>query len=297
MQYYQQTLRHTVHTQGIGLHTGRSVDLALHPAPAGTGVRFLRADMRGTPPILARADSILDTRLATTIAAGAAFVSTIEHLMATLYAFGVDNVIVEVCGPEVPVFDGSAARFVTLIEEAGIRVLTAPRTYLRPVTTIAIHEGEKWVRLDPGQDGLRVDCTIDFDHPTIGRQHCAIEVTPGMFRSSIASARTFGFLRDLEALQASGLGLGGGLDNAVVLDDTRVINPEGLRFADEFARHKALDLIGDLALTGLPILGNVTSYKSGHALNARLTQHLVAHPECWEKMVPAVQERVAVAAF
>jgi UDP-3-O-[3-hydroxymyristoyl] N-acetylglucosamine deacetylase len=292
MQLYQQTIRRTVHAQGIGLHTGTPVDLALHPAPAGSGIRFLRADLVGSDPIVARASSILDTRMATTISCGAAFVSTTEHLLAALYAFGVDNVIVEVSGPEVPVFDGSASRFVEMIRDAGLRLLTAPRTYLLPLQTIEIKEGDKWIRLEPDSEGLFVDCSIEFAHPAIGAQTFQFAVDAENFSFAVASARTFGFLREVEAMQAAGLGLGGGLDNAVILDDTRVVNAEGLRFSNEFVRHKTLDLIGDLALAGFQILGRVTSYKSGHALNARLTQHLLEHPECWQRFTPAVPEPV-----
>lgn len=292
MQLYQQTLRRTVHAQGIGLHTGHPVDIALHPAPAGSGIRFLRADLPESEPIVARATSILDTRMATTIANGPAFVSTTEHLLAALYAVGIDNVLVEVSGPEVPVFDGSAARFLDLVRESGVAVLTAPRTYLLPTQTIEVREGDKWLRLEPAVEGLFVDCTIDFAHPAIGRQNIAIDVNAENFAFGIASARTFGFLREVEALQAAGLGLGGGLDNAVILDETRVLNAEGLRFNDEFVRHKALDLLGDLALAGLQVLGRVTSYKSGHALNAQLTQRLLAETQLWQPFTPAVPEPV-----
>lgn len=292
MQLFQQTLRRTVHAQGIGLHTGKPVDLALHPAPAGSGIRFLRADLPESEPIVARASSIFDTRMATTISNGSAFVSTTEHLLAALYAVGVDNVLVEVSGPEVPVFDGSAARFLEMIREAGVAVLTAPRTYLVPTQTIEVHEGDKWLRLEPTLDGLFIDCTIDFSHPAIGRQQLALEMNAENFAFGVASARTFGFLREVEALQAAGLGLGGGLDNAVILDDARVLNADGLRFKDEFVRHKALDLLGDLSLAGLQVLGRVTSYKSGHALNAQLTQRLVAETHLWQPFTPAVPEPV-----
>lgn len=292
MQLYQQTLRRTVHAQGIGLHTGHPVDLALHPAPAGSGIRFLRADLPESQPIAARASSILDTRMATTIANGAAFVSTTEHLLAALYAVGVDNALVEVSGPEVPVFDGSAARFLDLIREAGVAVLTAPRTYLLPTQTVEVREGDKWLRLEPSAEGLFIDCTIDFSHPAIGRQNLALDVNAENFAFGIAAARTFGFLREVEALQAAGLGLGGGLDNAVILDESRVLNADGLRFKDEFVRHKALDLLGDLSLAGLQVLGRVTSYKSGHALNAQLTQRLLAETHLWQPFTPAVPEPV-----
>jgi UDP-3-O-[3-hydroxymyristoyl] N-acetylglucosamine deacetylase len=292
MQLYQQTLRQIVYAQGIGLHTGKAVDLALHPAPAGSGIRFVRTDLVDSEPIVARATSILDTRMATTISNGEAFVSTTEHLLAALYAFGIDNALVEVSGPEVPVFDGSASRFVDLIREAGIRTLTAPRTYLLPTEVVEIHEGDKWIRLEPDVNGLSVDCTIDFSHPSIGHQQFKTPVDTEAFAFSVAGARTFGFLREVEALQAAGLGLGGGLENAVILDDSRILNSEGLRFQNEFVRHKALDLIGDMSLAGFQILGRVTSFKSGHALNALLTQHLLSHPEVWQRFTPAVPEQV-----
>jgi UDP-3-O-[3-hydroxymyristoyl] N-acetylglucosamine deacetylase len=290
MQLYQQTICHTVYAQGVGLHTGHQIDLAIHPAKAGSGIRFLRADLPGSEPILAEATAILDTRLATTIANATGFVSTTEHLLAACYALGIDNALVEVSGPEVPVFDGSAVRFVEMLQDAGIRTLTAPRSYLIPVAPIELKEQDRWIRIEPAFDGLHVDCQIAFDHPAIGAQQFACKVDGPTFRSRIAAARTFGFLHEIEMLRASGLGLGGSLDNAVVINGEGVINEEGLRFPDEFVRHKTLDLLGDLALVGLPILGRVTSYKSGHALNAQLTQHLLANPESWERFVPAVPE-------
>lgn len=290
MQLYQQTIRRAVYSQGIGLHTGKQVDLALIPAPAGTGIRFLRADLPDSSPIVARSSSIMDTRLATTISNGSAFVSTTEHLMAALLAYGIDNLLIEVSGPEVPVFDGSAKRFVEMIKDGGIRVLTAPRTYLVPTQTVEINDGDKWIRLEPTGDTLRVDCHIDFTHPAIGAQHFGCDVTGEIFAREVAPARTFGFVRELEVLQSAGLGLGGGLENAVVLDDERVINEDGLRYRDEFVRHKALDIIGDLALVGLPLMGHVTAHKSGHALNARLTQMLYDRPELWERFVPVAPE-------
>jgi UDP-3-O-[3-hydroxymyristoyl] N-acetylglucosamine deacetylase len=292
MQLYQQTIRRTVHAQGIGLHTGSPVDITLHPAAAGAGVRFRRTDLPESAPIVARATSIMDTRMATTICNGPAFVSTTEHLLAAIYAYGIDNVLVEVSGPEVPVFDGSSSRFVDLLREAGVRPLTAPRTYLLPLQTIELHEGDKWIRLEPETEGLFIDCRIEFTHPAIGYQSLKLEVTAENFAFSLAGARTFGFLREVEALQAMGLGLGGGLENAVILDDTRVVNAEGLRFPDEFARHKALDLVGDLSLVGLQLLGRVTAFKSGHALNAQLTQHLLQNPHLWQAVTPAVPERI-----
>lgn len=292
MQLFQQTLRRTVSAQGIGLHTGSPVDLALHPAAAGSGVRFVRSDLPASEPIVARATSILDTRMATTICNGPAFVSTTEHLLAALYAYGIDNVVVEVSGPEVPVFDGSSARFVELIREAGVRQLTAPRTYLVPLQTIELRDGDKWIRLEPETDGLFIDCRIDFSHAAIGYQSLQLELTPESFAFALSGARTFGFLREVEALQAAGLGLGGGLENAVILDDSHVVNAEGLRYEDEFVRHKALDLVGDLSLAGLQMLGRVTAYKSGHALNAQLTQYLLQNPQVWQAVTPAVPEPI-----
>ncbi len=296
MQMYQTTLARSVYAEGVGLHTGRPAELVLHPAPAGSGVRFLRADLAHAEPIPALSTSIMDTRLATTIAKGAAFVSTTEHLLSALYALGIDNVLVEVNGPEVPIFDGSAARFVDLVREAGVRELTAPRSYLVPTAPVEIAEGDKWIRLEPLTDGLEIDCSIDFAHVAIGAQRFQAMVDADSFVFGISRARTFGFLRELEALQSSGLGLGGSLENAVVLDDDKVVNPEGLRFTDEFVRHKALDLLGDLALIGLPLLGRVTSHKSGHALNGRLTRYLVDNPGSWERFVPAVPDRLVYAA-
>ncbi len=292
MELRQQTIQHTVHAEGIGLHTGQTVHLALHPAQAGSGVRFLRADLPGSEPIVARASSILDTRMATTIANGSAFVSTTEHLLSALYTMGIDKVLCVVTGPELPVFDGSAAAFVELIREAGIRTLTAPRTYLVPTETIELREGDKWIRIEPASEGLSIELTIDFDHPAIGKQTFATDVTPENFQFGMASARTFGFLKEVEALQSAGLGMGGSLDNAIILDEAKVVNAEGLRFQDEFVRHKALDLLGDLALVGFQVIGRVTGHKTGHALNACLTQHLLNNPQLWTVLTPAIPEPV-----
>lgn len=270
---------------GIGVHSGAHVRLALTPAAPDTGIVFVRADIRDVDnAILAHADSVGTTRNATTLQNKAGVeIATVEHLMSACAGLGVDNLIVEVDGPEVPILDGSSAPFVQVLMNAGLRAQTAPRRIMRIVEPLEVRMGSKRAALMPALDfdGLDLDVTIRFADPAIGVQRKCVQLTPERFLNEIADARTFGFLADVEHLRAAGLGRGASMDNAVVVDSGRVVNPEGLRFDDEFVRHKLLDAVGDLSLAGAPICGRFVADQPGHALNARLVRALLDTPEAW----------------
>lgn len=277
----QQTLAERVSCTGTGLHGGAPVRLVLSPARAGTGIVFERCDRAHPVEIAARPGSVHSTRLATTLGSGDATLGTVEHLLAALYGLGVDNVRVSVDGPELPVMDGSAASFVYLIRSAGIAVQHEPRASLRVLEPIEVDEGGRRIRIEPAR-GLRISYAVDFSHPAIKRQELHVErLDPQLFEREIAPARTFGFLQDVRALWHAGLAKGGSLRNTVLLDDTRVVNPEGLRWPDEFVRHKVLDLLGDLALLGVSIDGHVRVECGGHALHHRLVTALLERPRAW----------------
>jgi UDP-3-O-[3-hydroxymyristoyl] N-acetylglucosamine deacetylase len=283
-------VEHTVETRarctGIGLHTGRPVDLTLRSAAAGTGIMFERTDLEPRVRFPARAEWVVDTTLATTLGNAEARLSTVEHLLAALRALGVDNCTVEVSGPELPVMDGSAASFVYLVQQAGLRPQRRLRRTLVIRRPLEVRDGNRWVRVVPSRD-FKVSVGIDYGHPAIRRQSLqSLRVSPQLFARQIAPARTFGFLDEVQKLRSLGLGLGGSLQNAVVLDGRAVLNREGLRFPDEFVRHKALDLIGDLALLGLPIRGHVTAMRGGHNLHRALVAEIRANPSCWTVEVP-----------
>jgi len=280
----QTTLRDRATVAGIGVHTGLPVTLTLHPADASTGVVFVRCGSDGRPEleIHANARSVTATELATVLGNGSGpGISTIEHVMATLCGLGVDNAIVELDGPEAPIMDGSAAPLVEAVDRAGIVTLAAPRRYTKVLKPVRVIKDEAYGELRPYEHGFRVEVEIEFDHPMIGRQALAIDVEPASFRRDIARARTFGFMRDVGRLWSSGYALGASLDNTLVLADDRVLNPEGMRFADEFVRHKALDAIGDLSLAGAPILGAYRSVRGGHQLNHAVLSALIADPTAW----------------
>jgi UDP-3-O-[3-hydroxymyristoyl] N-acetylglucosamine deacetylase len=282
MHCFQHTIKRAVTFTGVGLHSGKPATLAILPGERNSGIRFLRSDLGQQEPVPAFMDRIVDTRLATTIATDDnAQISTTEHVMAALFGMGIDNAIVTLDGPEVPIMDGSAGPFALLLARAGRRRQDACRWLLRINEKISYHDGGARVDLLPHK-GFKVTCEIDFSHPTIRRQSFSCEVSPSRFVRDIAPARTFGFLDQVERLRQSGLALGGSLDNAVVIDDEGVVNAGGLRFADEFARHKALDLIGDLALLGFPLLGHVVAKKSGHGQHFGLMKELAARPERWD---------------
>jgi UDP-3-O-[3-hydroxymyristoyl] N-acetylglucosamine deacetylase len=284
----QRTLKDRVDVVGIGLHTGRRVRLELSPAPAGSGIRFVRAD-RGDASLTLGPGSLAGiSRVdhATTLAGDGFTISTVEHLMAALIGMGVDNVTARLWGDEVPIMDGSAAPFVFLIKESGLRDLAAPRRVIVLHRPIGVVDGEREVTLYPA-DRLRITCTIDFAHPSIGRQSFVRTVDQRAFINELAPARTFCMLKDVEALRSRGLALGGSLANAVVVGDSGPLNQ--LRFHDEFVRHKALDLLGDLALLGAPVMGHVVAHKAGHAMHAKLLERMARERDAWSVVVPAVE--------
>lgn len=274
---------------GVGVHSGSHVRMVLSPAPVDTGIVFVRSDVRGVSSnaIAAHADNVSETRNCTTICnASGVELATIEHLMSACAGLGIDNLIVEVDGPEVPILDGSSAQFVQVLLNAGVKEQAAARRVIKILEPIEVRMGAKSAALMPseGFDGLDMDVTIRFADPAIGTQRRRVHLTPETFLNEIADARTFGFLADVETMRAAGLGLGASMANAVVVDSGRVVNPEGLRFDDEFVRHKMLDAVGDLSLAGAPICGRFVADQPGHALNARLVRALLDTPEawCWE---------------
>lgn len=287
MRNLQSTIRQIVSCHGTGLHSGVDATLTLKPAVAGTGVVFRRTDVAGERAVVpARFDLVAGAAYGTTLrnAAGTE-VRTVEHLMAALAAAGIDNVVAEVDGPEIPIMDGSAAPFLSLVERAGTQELPAVRHYLRVVKPVEVRDGAKLARLSPYM-GFQIDCDIDFDAAAIARQRFIFDVGHDTFKREVARARTFTQAGDIEALRAHGLALGGSLDNAVVVDGGTVLNPEGLRFADECVRHKALDVLGDLALAGMPILGRFEGVRMGHAMNNRVLRALMADTSAYD-VVPA----------
>ena len=273
----QRTLKTLVSASGVGLHTGQKVRMTLRPAPADTGVVFRRIDLASPVDLPARADLVGETRLSSCLVKDGVKIYTVEHLMSALGGLGVDNVYVDVDASELPIMDGSASPFVLLIQQAGIVEQQAPKRFLRVTRPVEVKDGDKWARLDPF-DGYKLSFSIEFRHPVIERSTQSVEVNfaETSYLKEIARARTFGFMHEVEDLRDNGLALGGGLDNAVVLDEYRVLNADGLRFADEFIRHKLLDAIGDLYLLGKPLLGAFSAHKSGHALNNRLLRALLA---------------------
>jgi UDP-3-O-[3-hydroxymyristoyl] N-acetylglucosamine deacetylase len=273
----QRTLKSLIKASGVGLHTGQKVRMVLRPAPVETGVVFRRVDLASPVDIPARAELVGEARLASTLVKGEAKVYTVEHLMSALSGLGIDNVYVDLDAQEVPIMDGSASPFVLLLQQAGIEEQAAPKRFMRVKRTVEVKDGDKWARLDP-YEGDKLTFSIDFRHPVIERstQSVTVDFAETSYLKEIARARTFGFMHEVEALRESGLALGGGLDNAVVLDEYRVLNTDGLRFADEFIRHKMLDAVGDLYLLGRPLLGAFSAHKSGHALNNQLLRAAIA---------------------
>jgi UDP-3-O-[3-hydroxymyristoyl] N-acetylglucosamine deacetylase len=273
----QRTLKSLISASGVGLHTGRKVRMTLRPAPPDAGIVFRRVDLAVPVEIPARAELVGETRLSSCLVRDGVKVYTVEHLMSALGGLGVDNAYVDLDADEVPIMDGSAAPFVLLVQQAGLEEQGAPKRFLRVLRRVEVKEGDKWARLEPYQ-GYSLAFSIDFKHPVIDRstQSVKLDFAETSYLKEIARARTFGFMQDVENLRESGLALGGGLDNAVVLDENRVLNAEGLRFADEFIRHKLLDAVGDLYLLGKPLLGAFSAHKSGHALNNRLLRALLA---------------------
>ncbi|HJP08252.1 MAG: UDP-3-O-[3-hydroxymyristoyl] N-acetylglucosamine deacetylase [Acidiferrobacteraceae bacterium] len=279
----QRTLKNVIGATGVGLHTGKKVYLTLRPAPVGTGIVFRRVDLDPVAEITASLDRVSDTRLSTTLEHNGVQVSTVEHLMSAFAGLHIDNAIVELDSDEVPIMDGSAAVFVFLIQSAGIETQSAAKRFIRIKDPVEIRDGDKWARFEPF-DGFKVSFSIDFNHPTMqsSAQQATVDLSQISYAKEVSRARTFGFLQDVEALQEAGLARGGSLDNAIVMDDYRVINDDGLRYGDEFVKHKILDAIGDLYLLGFPLIGAFCAHKSGHGLNNRLLRTLEQQRTCWE---------------
>ena len=292
----QRTLHKPTRTTGVGLHTGARVEMTLRPAPVDTGIVFHRTDLARTVDIPAIAANVGDTRLSSTLKADGASVSTVEHLMSALAGLGIDNLHVDVAGPELPIMDGSAGPFVFLLQSAGIVEQSASKRYLRITSTVEVSDGDKRARFEPF-DGFRLDFTVDFPHPVFGSENRSVVVDFAVdsYAKEVSRARTFGFMQDVEAMRAAGLGLGGSLQNAVVLDEFKVLNSEGLRYDNEFVRHKVLDAIGDLYLLGGPLIGQYTAYKSGHSLNNQLARALLARPDAFEVITFADETTVPTA--
>jgi UDP-3-O-[3-hydroxymyristoyl] N-acetylglucosamine deacetylase len=279
----QRTLSEKATCTGIGLHSGAQTHLSLYPARPGSGIVFVRTDLADAPEIPARRSALASTRFATTLGRGtgtADTVGTVEHLLSAIAALGYDNLRIEVDGPEIPVMDGSAAPFVALLREAGAFEQHVARRQIRLRKPIVVRDGDRLIRVSPA-DAFSVAYFVEYPHPAIGKQRIELPVDAVSFEREIARARTFGFLHEVEALWRGGLARGGNLDNTVVLDERRVLNPSGLRFADEFVRHKVLDLIGDLALLGMPLLAHVEVERGGHALHQALVERILATPEAW----------------
>src|SRR5918995_444971 len=282
----QRTLRRAVSCAGIGLHSGNKVTLSLKPAPSDSGVRFRRSDLGGLE-VAATVKHVGDINYATGLARDAVRVDTVEHLLAALVSLGIDNVVVELNSPEVPIMDGSAAPFVYLIQEAGVRPLAAPRRYLKVMRPISLSRGDKRIAIYPS-DHFKVTYSIAFDHPLLRHQSRTMRITSDAFVEDIAPARTFGFLKEVEMLRQQGLALGGSLENAIVIGDTGVLN-NALRFDDEFVRHKILDVIGDLALLGHPVIGHVVAHRGGHALHTAFAAQMLEERDAWRLVeAPAV---------
>ena len=297
----QRTLKSLTKAVGVGLHSGQRVELTLRPAAPDTGIVFRRVDLPEPVEIPVNADAVSDTRLASTIAKGGAKVHTIEHLMSAAAGLGLDNLYVDITAEEVPILDGSSASFVYLLQSAGIVTQKAPKRFIRVTKPVEVREGEgsnlKWARLDP-YHGYKLSFEIEFNHPAVNSsgQRVEFDMGSGRYAREIARARTFGFTRDVEMMRSHGLALGGGLDNAIVMDDVKVLNADGLRYQDEFVKHKILDAIGDLYIIGKPLLAAYSAFRSGHAMNNLLLRALLAQPEAYE-VVSFEHEREAPSGF
>ncbi|HEV7915627.1 MAG TPA: UDP-3-O-acyl-N-acetylglucosamine deacetylase [Albitalea sp.] len=287
----QRTLKSLTRAVGVGVHGGQRVELTLRPAPPDTGIVFRRVDLPSPVDIKISAHAVTDTRLATTLTAdgdpGGPAVKTVEHFLSACSGLGIDNLYVDITAEEMPILDGSAASFVFLLQSAGIELQAAPKRFLRITKPVEIREGEgpslKWARLEPFE-GYKLSFEIEFDHPAVNQtgQRVAFDMGSGQYKREIARARTFGFTKDVEMMRSRGLGLGGSMDNAIVVDDYRVLNGDGLRYDDEFVKHKILDAIGDMYVIGHPLIAAYTAYKSGHALNNKLVRAVLADPGAYE---------------
>jgi UDP-3-O-[3-hydroxymyristoyl] N-acetylglucosamine deacetylase len=283
----QRTLKTLTRAVGVGLHSGQRVELTLRPAPPDSGIVFRRVDLPHPVDIVVGATAVTDTRMASTLSNGDARVLTVEHLMSACAGLGLDNLLIDITAEEVPILDGSAASFVYLLQSAGVVDQDAPRRFIRITQPVEVREGEganlKWARLDP-YHGYKLTFEIEFDHPAVDStgQRVEFDLGSGQYAREIARARTFGFTRDVEMLRANGLARGGGLDNAIVMDDDKVLNADGLRYGDEFAKHNILDAMGDLYIVGRPLLAAYGAFRSGHGLNNKLLRELLSQPQAYE---------------
>ena len=279
----QRTLKSLVQATGVGLHTGDKVSLTLRPAPVNHGIVFHRVDLNPVVKLRAEALAVHDTRLSTCLESNGVRVATIEHLMSAFAGMGIDNAIVELNSSEVPIMDGSAGTFIFLIQSAGVAEQTAAKQFIRIVKAVEVKDGDRWVRFDP-YNGYKLNFTIDFPHPVFAntKQQVTVDLGEHSYIKEVSRARTFGFMQEVEYMRSQGLALGGNLDNAIVMDEYRILNPDGLRSDDEFVKHKVLDAIGDLYLLGHPLIGAFSGYKSGHALNNALLRAMLANEEAWE---------------
>ncbi len=293
----QRTLKKKISTTGVGLHTGTKVSLTLRPAAVDAGIVFRRVDLASPVDIPARAANVTDTRLSTLIEHDGAKVSTIEHLMSAFAGLGIDNAYVDISGPEVPIMDGSAAPFVFLLQQAGIEEQKAAKRFIRIKSPVEARAGDKLARFEP-YNGFRIDFSIEFPHPVFGAENkrVVVDFAEHSYLKEISRARTFGFMQEVETMRELGLALGGSLDNAIVLDEFRVLNSDGLRYDNELVKHKVLDAVGDLYLLGHPLIGAYTAYKSGHALNNQLLRETLAQRDAWE-FVTFDQEAQVPSAF
>jgi len=297
----QRTLKSLTKAVGVGLHSGQRVELTLRPAAPDTGIVFRRVDLPEPVEIPVTATAVSDTKLASTISNGGVKVHTIEHLMSAAAGLGLDNLYVDITAEEVPILDGSSASFVYLLQSAGVVTQKAPKRFIRVIQPVEVREGEgrtlKWARLDPFH-GYKLAFEIEFDHPAVNSsgQRVEFDMGSGTYSREIARARTFGFTRDVETMRSHGLAMGGGLDNAIVMDDVKVLNADGLRYQDEFVKHKILDAIGDLYIVGKPLLAAYSAFRSGHAMNNQLLRALLAQPDAYE-IVSFEQDREAPTGF
>lgn len=278
---YQSTISKAVHGHGIGLHSGSNINMTLKPAEANSGIRFVRTDVAGHNPVPAYMNRVTDTTMATTISEGDVSVATTEHLLAAINGLSIDNIIIEVNGPEIPIMDGSSRPFVDLLRKAGVRQQKSYRRLVKITREISFRDGDRHISIFP-YDGFKITAEINFLHDTIKRQVYSLSVSPPNFVKEVSRARTFGFLEDVKKLQDNGLALGASLDNAVGMDSNGVLNKEGLRYENEFVRHKIIDIIGDMTLLGCPVLGHIVAYKSGHSQHLKLMETIASSPEAWE---------------
>lgn len=297
----QRTLKSLTRAVGVGLHSGQRVELTLRPAQPDTGIVFRRVDLPQPVDIPMVASAVSDTRMATTVSHGGAKVATVEHLMSACAGLGLDNLYVDITAEEVPILDGSAASFVFLLQSAGIVFQNAPRRFIQVIRPVEVREGtgasERWARLEPFH-GYRLSFEIDFDHPAVDStgQQVAFDMSVNSYSRDIARARTFGFTKDVEMMRVNGLGLGGGMDNAIVMDEYKILNAGGLRYDDEFVKHKMLDAMGDLYMLGKPLLASFSAFRSGHALNNKLVRELLSQTDAW-KIVTFEDEQLAPKGF